>query len=201
MKTKRNKLNSYGFSHIEMTIALVVIIAIAGVGFFVYKHHQNSNKSMKSTNMMGTTLNHVKESPVKGSLIKVGGKTLGSIVPNASALNLTLLANYLGVWKIYACKTSFPNGLINIQAYYWKDAGIKGIATLSERTFGNKLEQHKTSTAFFDNVVTTISTNVSASEPYSTVFFIVGETGANSKYQVQDDEFVANINSSFLANC
>lgn len=35
---KKAQLNNKGFGHIELLLVIVVLVAIAGVGFFVYKH-------------------------------------------------------------------------------------------------------------------------------------------------------------------
>ncbi len=165
MKFKKPKLNSKGFSHIEMIVALVVVIAIAGVGFFVYKHHQD-NKSMNS---MGSTITK----SVKGSSISVNGRSLGSIVPKASAQNLSHLYGAPNQpWNIYACITSFPNNIINIQAYYWKDPSTPAAAILLDykQTIKNGVIYYKTtrqapksSSTYLYGLVTEITMNVSGS--------------------------------------
>lgn len=44
MKTvKRATLNSKGFSHLEMLLVAIVVIAVLGVGVLVYRHDKNSN--------------------------------------------------------------------------------------------------------------------------------------------------------------
>ncbi len=165
MKLKRPKQNSKGFSHVEMIIALVVVIAIAGVGFFVYKHHQNSNKSMNAkNNMMGLTTKPLVNSSVKGSLASVGGKTLGSVVPSASAMNLSEIdAGDYGVFPIYACKTVIgPYGAFQVNAFYWKPAASPNVAAVMRRgiySYSEGFSYHKPtiSKTYYANVVTEIS--------------------------------------------
>ncbi len=45
MKTLKKINNSLGFAHIELFIAVVVIAAIAGAGYFVYQNHTKTNVS------------------------------------------------------------------------------------------------------------------------------------------------------------
>src|ERR1700685_4159261 len=40
---RKTKLNSKGFSHLELLLVIVVVVVIAGVGFFVYKHGHKTN--------------------------------------------------------------------------------------------------------------------------------------------------------------
>ncbi len=136
MKFKKPKLNSKGFSHVEMIIALVVIVAIAGVGVFVYKHHQD-NKSMSS---MGTdTAKPILGSSVNGESINIAGKSLGSIVPSASAMNLShITGGPTPSWNIYGCKTAVTTSkgvYWQITGFFWKPANSYGFSELMDITW------------------------------------------------------------------
>lgn len=41
MKTLKRKLNNNGFGHVELLILIVVILALGGVGFWVFKHNKS----------------------------------------------------------------------------------------------------------------------------------------------------------------
>ncbi len=164
MKINKSKLNSKGFSHVEMLIALVVIVAIAGVGVFVYKHHKDSNKSMSSTiHPMGFTTKPLVNSSVKGSSALVDGKSLASVVPSASAMNLSEIdAGAYGVFPIYACKTVIsPFGAFQVNAFYWKPAASPNVAAAMQRVVeSNEAWHYHTPTiskTYAYNLVTEIS--------------------------------------------
>jgi hypothetical protein len=173
MKTSK-KLNSKGFSHIEVILAVVVIVAIAGVGAFVYKHDHKTNNSMSTT----TTVSKPVGSTVKGSSVMVGSKTLGSIFPSASALNLSPITNSGFGWEILACRTYIPayGGVYAIQAFYYKPAKIQADSQLAEATNGtpsiaSDWLQGFYSQSYFYNLVTELKMNVSVLNPKHVVFF------------------------------
>jgi hypothetical protein len=200
MKLNKQRLNSKGFSHIEMILAVVVVVAIAGVGVFVYKHHQNSSKSMESmnsTNKLGSLTQKplVSSTPVKGSSVMVNGKSLGSLVPKASALNLSHIAaapagTYnASDWNIYACRTYVNafGGVYEIQAYYWASPNYPSVAYLYEWTPTSGLnpaiiDQQRTAGispngsyngyGYFYRVVAELSMNVSAQNPNHIIEFL-----------------------------
>jgi hypothetical protein len=51
MKLSRNKLNSKGFSHIELGFVLIVIVGIAAVGYWVFKHASTSRAAQTYTTL------------------------------------------------------------------------------------------------------------------------------------------------------
>ncbi len=197
MKTNK-KLNSKGFSHIEMILAVVVIVAIAGVGIFVYKHHQDSKKAMASI-----TSKPIIGSPTKGSAVSVNGSSLGSLVPSASALNLSHLDTAGFGWDIYACQTSFPNGTINIQAYFWKPAQVAGEGQMQEDApAGVYNYQTKTATAFFDNRVAELTMNVKASNTIRYIAFIDGlNNGKGTGQEILETNFTIPNVQKYIVGC
>jgi hypothetical protein len=58
---KKYRLNSKGFSHVELLIVLIMLAAIAGVGFFVYSHHNKAHAAG------WTTLSFVSSTAESGS--------------------------------------------------------------------------------------------------------------------------------------
>jgi hypothetical protein len=202
MKTKRYKLNSKGFSHIEIILALVVVVAIAGVGIFVYKHHQDSKKAMASA---GTFVSKpVIGSSVKGSSVSVNGKSLGSIVPSASALNLSHIATAGFGWDIYACRTTAKYGNVpvySIQGFFWKPSQVSAQAVLQERTQNNWLAptvQYLTSSTYYLNRVTEITMNVDALN--SNYYIQFGEAPTNQAQVLYNTFTVAGI-GGYLVSC
>jgi hypothetical protein len=47
----RKKLNSKGFSHVELALLLIVVIGVSGVGYYVYKHGNKSHAGSTYTSL------------------------------------------------------------------------------------------------------------------------------------------------------
>jgi hypothetical protein len=167
MKINRSRLNNKGFSHIEILIVLVVVVAIGAAGFFVYKHQH------KSTGPISTTAKADIGGPIKGSDVIVNGKSLGSLVPKANAQNLSHIDGPPGQpWNIYACITYSPayGGFYVINAYFWKPASARAYGWLWEYSPIASL-QSKTTSSYWYGVVSGITMDVSTVYPRDIVTF------------------------------
>ncbi len=210
MKTSKAKLNSKGFSHVELILVLGVMIFVGAVAIYVFRQNQKTNTAM---NEMGiTTSNSVIGSAVKGSSVLVDGKSLGSIVPKASAVNLSHVMAGPSGWNIYACRTYVAAyaGIYAIQGYFWKPSNVAGSAELAESkpgggvgssVFGiinNQVVQRQQTSTYSYGLVSELTMNVSALNTNHTIWF--DEQANNGSVQLINTFTIPNL-GKYIVNC
>jgi hypothetical protein len=181
MKTfKKQKLNSTGFSHVELLLVIVVVVAIAGAGVLVYKHDHKSTKS----SVASLTNNPLASStPVKGSSVK-------GILPEASAYNLSHITSNQKGWDIYACKqyvaSSYYGPYYHIIDYSYKPATGNSGAAAEIEDYGTNgvVRSYQVSGNYLYGTVTGLTLNVSVFNNQDWIYF--NEHNGNGGYAIQN---------------
>jgi uncharacterized protein (UPF0333 family) len=176
---KKLKLNSKGFSHVELLLVIVVVVAIAGVGVFVYKHDHKTTTTSKVASLAQKPL--ASSTPVKGSSLK-------DILPSASAYNMSHIDSSNNGWDIYACKqyvsSSYYGPYYHIIGYFYKPAADYGYALIQDGYYNSKgqwnVRQQSGSSSFYASVVSGLTINLSVFNPNDQLeFYLNGPASGN----------------------